>query len=91
MEDAATPFPREETTPPVTKIYFAAIRKFLELPPLSVIGNGPAARNSTGSEASSQDADVRPSRGGHGRDSPAAERRSVTRATSSGTSTAMES
>ena len=26
MEDAATPFPREETTPPVTKIYFGVIR-----------------------------------------------------------------
>ena len=26
MEDAATPLPREETTPPVTKIYFGAIR-----------------------------------------------------------------
>ena len=26
MEAAATPFPREETTPPVTKIYFGAIR-----------------------------------------------------------------
>lgn len=26
MEEAATPFPREETTPPVTKIYFGAIR-----------------------------------------------------------------
>lgn len=25
MEEAATPFPREETTPPVTKIYFGAI------------------------------------------------------------------
>jgi hypothetical protein len=27
MEEAATPFPREETTPPVTKIYFGAILK----------------------------------------------------------------
>lgn len=26
MEEAATPFPREETTPPVTKIYFGFIR-----------------------------------------------------------------
>ena len=26
MEAAATPFPREETTPPVTKIYFGPIR-----------------------------------------------------------------
>src|SRR5215472_9081072 len=26
IEEAATPFPREETTPPVTKIYFGAIR-----------------------------------------------------------------
>src|SRR5208283_210657 len=26
MEEAATPLPREETTPPVTKIYFGAIR-----------------------------------------------------------------
>jgi hypothetical protein len=26
MEEAATPFPKEETTPPVTKIYFGAIR-----------------------------------------------------------------
>ena len=26
MEEAATPFPSEETTPPVTKIYFGAIR-----------------------------------------------------------------
>ena len=25
MEEAATPFPREETTPPVTNIYFGAI------------------------------------------------------------------
>src|SRR6267143_901527 len=25
IEEAATPFPREETTPPVTKIYFGAI------------------------------------------------------------------
>src|SRR5580658_8119454 len=28
MEAAATPFPREETTPPVTKIYFGPLRKF---------------------------------------------------------------
>ena len=27
MEAAATPFPREETTPPVTKMYFGAVRK----------------------------------------------------------------
>jgi hypothetical protein len=27
MEEAATPFPSEETTPPVTKIYFGAILK----------------------------------------------------------------
>jgi hypothetical protein len=26
MEEAATPLPREETTPPVTKIYFGAIQ-----------------------------------------------------------------
>jgi hypothetical protein len=26
MEEAATPFPSEDTTPPVTKIYFGAIR-----------------------------------------------------------------
>src|SRR6184192_3903948 len=26
FEEAATPFPNEETTPPVTKIYFGAIR-----------------------------------------------------------------
>jgi hypothetical protein len=26
MDEAATPFPSEETTPPVTKIYFGAIR-----------------------------------------------------------------
>ena len=26
MEEAATPLPREETTPPVTNIYFGAIR-----------------------------------------------------------------
>jgi hypothetical protein len=26
MEEAATPLPKEETTPPVTKIYFGAIR-----------------------------------------------------------------
>src|SRR5207302_10524114 len=26
IEEAATPFPREETTPPVKKIYFGAIR-----------------------------------------------------------------
>src|SRR5580692_4867177 len=33
MEAAATPFPREETTPPVTKIYFGAVRKVPRLPP----------------------------------------------------------
>ena len=27
MEEAATPLPREETTPPVTNIYFGAIRR----------------------------------------------------------------
>src|SRR6184192_961590 len=27
IEEAATPFPSEETTPPVTKIYFGAIRE----------------------------------------------------------------
>src|SRR5215467_8611526 len=27
MEEAATPLPKEETTPPVTKIYFGAIRR----------------------------------------------------------------
>ena len=26
MEEAATPLPNEETTPPVTNIYFGAIR-----------------------------------------------------------------
>lgn len=26
MEEAATPLPKEETTPPVTNIYFGAIR-----------------------------------------------------------------
>ena len=31
MEAAATPFPREETTPPVTKIYFGAVRKSGEI------------------------------------------------------------
>ena len=30
MEAAATPFPREETTPPVTKIYFGPLCKALE-------------------------------------------------------------
>ena len=29
MEEAATPFPSEETTPPVTKIYFGAIHAAL--------------------------------------------------------------
>jgi hypothetical protein len=27
MEAAATPLPREDTTPPVTKMYFGAVRK----------------------------------------------------------------
>lgn len=27
MEEAATPLPKEETTPPVTNIYFGAIRE----------------------------------------------------------------
>ena len=31
MEEAATPFPSEETTPPVTKIYFGAIHAALVL------------------------------------------------------------
>jgi hypothetical protein len=31
MEAAATPFPREETTPPVTKMYFGAVRKSGEI------------------------------------------------------------
>src|SRR6202167_789675 len=30
MEAAATPFPREETTPPVTKMYFGPVGKALE-------------------------------------------------------------
>src|SRR5271168_195869 len=30
IEAAATPLPREETTPPVTKMYFGAVRKALE-------------------------------------------------------------
>jgi hypothetical protein len=30
MEAAATPLPREDTTPPVTKMYFGAARKALE-------------------------------------------------------------
>jgi hypothetical protein len=30
MEAAATPLPREETTPPVTKINFGATRKALD-------------------------------------------------------------
>jgi hypothetical protein len=30
MEAAATPFPREETTPPVTKMYFGALCKGLD-------------------------------------------------------------
>jgi hypothetical protein len=38
MEEAATPFPREETTPPVTKIYFGAI---LDWPRLAVLLNAP--------------------------------------------------
>ncbi|MGB2621001.1 MAG: hypothetical protein WA857_10165 [Candidatus Acidiferrum sp.] len=34
MEEAATPFPKEETTPPVTKIYFGAIHaaRFRDFP-----------------------------------------------------------
>jgi hypothetical protein len=31
IEAAATPFPREETTPPVTKMYFGAVRKSGEI------------------------------------------------------------
>src|SRR5580698_4891331 len=31
MEAAATPFPREETTPPVTNTYLGAVRKSLEI------------------------------------------------------------
>jgi hypothetical protein len=38
MEEAATPFPREETTPPVTKIYFGAI---LSWPRLAVLPDAP--------------------------------------------------
>src|ERR1700726_4049275 len=30
IEEAATPFPSEETTPPVTKMYFGAERKVLD-------------------------------------------------------------
>jgi hypothetical protein len=30
MEAAATPLPSEETTPPVTKIYFGPVRKGLD-------------------------------------------------------------
>lgn len=30
MEAAATPFPREETTPPVTKMYFGPVGKGLD-------------------------------------------------------------
>src|SRR5229473_6483160 len=33
IEEAATPFPSEETTPPVTKIYFGAIRAARVLTP----------------------------------------------------------
>src|ERR1700745_1435391 len=33
IEEAATPFPSEETTPPVTKIYFGAIRAAWVLAP----------------------------------------------------------
>src|SRR5438309_5544737 len=33
IEEAATPFPSEETTPPVTKIYFGAIRAACVLTP----------------------------------------------------------
>src|SRR5271170_6793699 len=35
MEEAATPFPSEETTPPVTNIYFGAILAALGSPGLS--------------------------------------------------------
>src|SRR5579863_5289527 len=35
IEEAATPFPSEETTPPVTKIYFGAILAALGSPRLS--------------------------------------------------------
>jgi hypothetical protein len=38
MEEAATPFPREETTPPVTNIYFGAI---LSWPRLADLPNAP--------------------------------------------------
>src|SRR5580704_4719711 len=31
IDAAATPLPREETTPPVTKIYFGPVRKALEI------------------------------------------------------------
>src|SRR5580658_720091 len=34
IEAAATPFPREETTPPVTKMYFGPVRKAPEFPPV---------------------------------------------------------
>ena len=33
MEEAATPFPSEETTPPVTNIYFGAIHEARALAP----------------------------------------------------------
>ena len=34
IEAAATPLPREETTPPVTKMYFGPVRKVSEIPPV---------------------------------------------------------
>src|ERR1700684_3341396 len=36
IEAAATPLPREETTPPVTKMYFGPVRKVSEIPPRGV-------------------------------------------------------
>src|SRR5437588_6684177 len=38
IEEAATPFPSEETTPPVTKIYFGAIRVARNLADLTSTG-----------------------------------------------------
>ena len=39
MEEAATPFPSEETTPPVTKIYFGAIlaARVRDFPPATCV------------------------------------------------------
>lgn len=34
MEAAATPLPSEETTPPVTNMYFGPVRKVARIPPL---------------------------------------------------------